>query len=227
MAKLWSQFGKRIPPPRSLNQLLDNGMLKSSMVKTAIKLFNKTMHELKSSSDPSVSEELTHLTLVLYNHYVKANDKKQQRAILESALEALSLPQHKQFVLGILSRSAVKDGDIQAAREWLKTCDPHSDDLRSDTTYRIGQALIDTAEGNFDNVHKVLGVSQMDVPISDGYHEVSTVLRANAWEKLGQPDTARTLINAYITGGGVYGINGLKYVQGVYPHLNLCQECLS
>jgi len=226
MARLWAQNGRPIPPPASVKGLLFQGEVLASKLKEAIEIFNRTRGEVESSSDYAASERLTFLTLILYNHYVKANDTKQQRAILESAVEAFKLPHHKQFVLGILSRSAVKDGDLQAAKDWLRTCDPHSDDLRADTTYRIGQALIDTAEGRFDNVHKLLGEGQSDVPIADGYHPLAAILRANAWEKRGHVDTARSLVNAYVTGGGPYGMQGLQFVRGVYPHLQLCQQCV-
>jgi len=226
MGRLWAQDGKPISPPASVSRLLVNGELRARKVKKAIDIFNSTRKEVESSSDHAASERLTFLTLVLYNHYVKENDKMRQRALLESAVEAFKLPHHKQFVLGILSRSAVKDGDLRAAKDWLKPCDPRSDDLRADTSYRVGQALIATAEERFDAVHALLGEGQHDVPIADGFGPLATVLRANAWEKRGRVDTARALFDAYLGGGGPYGLESLAFVRGIYPQLRLCQQTM-
>lgn len=226
LSRLWAQDGKPIPPPDAIKGLLSNGEVTAGKVNEAINVFNSTRKEVASSSDYEASERLTFLTLVLYNRYVKTNETKRQRAILESAVEAFKLPHHKQFVLGILSRCAVKDGDLQTAKEWLRPCDPHSDDLRADTTYRVGQALIHTAEGRIDKVHKLLGEGARDVPIADGYHAIATVLRANAWEKRGHVDTARSLLTEFSQGGGPHGLEGLKFVIGIYQHLQLCQNSM-
>lgn len=223
MHRLWAQNGKSIPPPDAVKKLLSGGFLKKKKLEEAIKLFNSTRQELEAGDNFAASERLTHLVLVLYNYYVQAKDTKRQRAILESAVEALRLPHHKQYALGILCRCAVKDNDLQAAKEWLKTCDPHSDDLQADTSYRIGRALIDTAEGRFDKVHLVLGEGAQDVPIADGFYEVALVLRANAWEKRGHLDKARSLIKGY---SGAYGSKVFKFVSDIYPHLQLCQQSM-
>ncbi len=226
LTRLWAQDGKPLPPPDSIKGLIINGEIPASKVDEAIGVFNSTRKEVASSSDYAAGERLTYLTLVLYNYYVKTNDKKRQRAILESAVEAFKLPHHKGFVLGIMSRSAVKDGDVQAAKNWLKQCNPRSDDLRADTAYRVAQALIDTADGRFDKVHNLLGGGRGDVPIADGYQPLTTVLQANAWEKRGHVENARALINQYIQGGGPYGLAGINFVIGVYPHLQLCRQSI-
>jgi hypothetical protein len=226
LSRLRAQAGRPIPPPKSVAKLLRNGMLRSSKLKKAIKLFNSTRKEVESSSDYAASETLTFLTLVLYNNYATENDQKRQRALLESAVEAFELPHHRQFVLAILSRSAVKDGDVKAAKDWLRSCDPYSDDLRADTSYRVGQALIATAEGTFGEVHKLLGAGAQEVPIADGFHPMATILRANAWEKDGRPDMGRTLVSEYLRGGGPYGVEALKFACGIYPHLELCQQSI-
>ena len=226
MSRLWAQAGRPIHPPAVVDKMCNKGMLKPRKVKKAIKLFNSTREELSCSSDYETSERLAYLSLVLYNHYVKEKDQKRQRALLESAVEALRIPHHRQIVLGTLCRSAVKDGDVQAAKDWLKSCDPSSDDLRADTSYRIGQALVDTAEGKFAEVHKHLGAGQTEVPIADGFPPIATLLRANAWEKEGRPDIGRALINEYLGTGGPYGVSVLKFVQQIYPHLYICQQCL-
>ena len=148
------------------------------------------------------------------------------RAILESAVEAFKLPNHKHFVPAILSRCAVKDDDIKAAKDWLKPCDPHSDDLRADISYRLGRALIATAEGKFAKVHELLGAGAKDVPVAEGSHPMATLLRANAWEKDGRPDMGRMLITEFLRKGGPYGEGTLKWVRKIYPHLALCQQSM-
>ncbi|MCO4745946.1 MAG: hypothetical protein KC912_14220 [Proteobacteria bacterium] len=225
--RLWAQEGRALPAPDQVARLLRRGQLTKASANTAIKLYNRTRAELEASSEHEASYLLTHVTLVLYNYFALVlKDPKRQRGLLESAVEAKLLPHHRQFILGILSRSAVMAGDLQAAKDWLADCDPHSMDLRADSAYRIGWALVATAEGNFTRVHELLGAGHKDVPISDGFPPMAAVLRANAWEKSGLVDMGRATLKDYLAEGSVYGLPALKTLVALYPDLALCAECM-
>lgn len=222
--RLRAQDGKPLLPPDSIKGLISGGGIPAWKVQEAIAVFQGTRKEVESSSDFAAAEQLLFLTLVLNNHFSKENDTTRQRALLESAVEAFKLPRHKQFVLGILSRRAVIDGDLQAAKEWLKPCDPRSDDLQADSSYRLSRALIDTAEGMFDQVHKILGANQQDVPIVDAMDALATLLRANAWEKQGRLDNAEALLKDYMGEGAASGRMSLQRLMKAYEPLQLCQK---
>ena len=43
-------------------------------------------------------------------------------------------------------------------------CDPNSDDLQTDSAYRISRAYLDTARGDFQRVLQILGGNEQEVP---------------------------------------------------------------
>lgn len=112
------------------------------------------------------------------------------RALLEGALEVLVLPRHRQALRGHLARGATRFGDLVSAEQWLAGCDPYSEDLQSDSPYRISRALLETARGRFQEVLALVGRTSEEVPIDDTLDLLASVLRANAWERLGRLDLA-------------------------------------
>jgi hypothetical protein len=57
--------------------------------------------------------------------------------------------------------------------------------------------LIDSAQGAFPRVIEVLGSGPTDIPIDDELEPACAVLRANAWERVGQPAAATDLLVAF------------------------------
>lgn len=158
-------------------------------------------HLLSVPSDVAASERLLFLTMLLSNTLSESGNDPALRSLYEGSLEALSLPRHRQMMRGYLARHAARTNDFESAEAWLAGCDPCSDDLLTDSAYRVSRAFIDTGLGRYQNVVGILGASEQDVPIDDSMDPVAAVLRANAWERQGRPDAAQQQLARFMTQG--------------------------
>lgn len=223
ITRLRMQDGKPLLPPPSIAHLVPGGALAEWKVDEAVAVWNQTRQELRQTPGSyEAAERLIFLAMVLAQHFHLRGDKLRQRALLEGALDASSIPRHRQIMRGFLARAAVRCGDLQAAEAWLKPCDPLADDLQMDSAYRLSRAFLDTAYGNFPRVIEVLGRTESDVPIEDASDDICAVLRANAWEKLGQPDHAVMLLRERFRRGGGSGRQTVERVIQVYADWQLC-----
>lgn len=183
------QVGRGLAEPSGLSSLLHRGRIEPHRLPDAIEIWQATRREIKVSGSPDAAERLLYLTLLLQAALM--DDEERQRAVLESALDGLTLPRHRQLVLAALSRLAVRAGDQRAAREWLAACDPRSEDLHADSAYRLAAAFEATARKSHGDVLKVLGEHPDEVPISSVVAVLAAVVRANAHERLGNLDQAK------------------------------------
>lgn len=224
IARLRMQDGRPLLPPPSLAQLLPGGRLEEWKVQEAVGVWNGTRKELRAApGNYDAAERLTFLTMVLSQHFNVKGEKLRQRSMLESALEAVTLPRHRQILRGYLARAAVRSGDLDAAEAWLAPCDARSDDLQMDSAYRFSRAFIDTARGNFPRVLEVLGPGPRDVPIEDAADDVCAVFRANAWEKMGRIDQSVALLRERLQAGGGSGRQVVQQVVELYADWGLCR----
>jgi hypothetical protein len=221
-ARLRAQDGRPLLPPASLQSLLPDGQLPSWRVQEAFAVWQSTRQELRTSASYEAAERLLFLTLILSSHFLEQNDLTRQRAMLESALEAFSLPRHRQIMLGCLSRNACRTGDLQAAEQWLAPCDPRSDNLESESDYRFARAFLDTARGDWAAVLRVLGNGPEDIPIMDADEPACAVLRANAWERLGHLATAVHQLKHILQKMGAQGQRTIEKIISLHPTWHLC-----
>jgi hypothetical protein len=221
--RLRMQDGKPLLPPPSLMSLMPGGDLPDWKLNEAVAVWNSTRLELRAvRGNYDAAERLVFLTMVLAQRFQMKGDKLRQRSMLEGALDVVSLPRHRQILRGFLGRAAVRSGDLAAAEAWLKPCDPQSDDLQMDSAWRFTRAFIDTARGDFQSVLRVLGQGPQDVPIEDASDDVCATFRANAWEKLGRPDTAVMLLRERMSVGGGSGRQTIQRVCELYADWHLC-----
>lgn len=224
IARLRTQDGKPLMPPSNLGHLMANGQLADHKVDEAVSIWNGARHQLRTNpNDYDAAERLLFLSMMIAQYYKDKGEKLRQRALLESALDAVTLPRHRQVLRGFLTRAAVLSGDLDAAEAWLKPCDAHSDDLSMDTEWRFSRAFIDTARGSFPNVVTVLGRGSNDIPIEDAADDVCAVLRANAVERLGHLDAAVALLRERFAAGGD-ARHTMDRVVRVYPQWSLCAQ---
>jgi hypothetical protein len=221
ITRLRAQDGKPLLPPPSLQALMPGGQLEAWKVQEALAVWQATRAQLRGVNDFDAAERLLFLTMALSNQF--ADDMIRLRAMYESALDVLTLPRHRQTIRGYLARNAARRGDVQAAEAWLAPCDTRSDDLGTDSAYRFSRAFIDTVSGNWNGVIAVLGAGPDDVPIMDAMDPVCAVLRANAWERLGQIQTATDLLINYMSRGGASGRQTVTKIVELYKDLGLCQ----
>lgn len=222
--RLRAQDGKPLLPPPSLQALVPNGQLPAWKVQEALAVWQATRQELRVTANFEAAERLLFLTMVLSQHFMEQTDKLRQRAMLESALEVFTLPRHRQVMRGYLCRSACRLGDLQAAEQWLAPCDRQSDDLETDSEYRYSRAFIDTATGDWNAVLRTLGGRFEDVPIQDAMDAVCSVLRANAWERLGHMQAAVELLQQAMAKQGASGRQAISKVIGINAGMRLCEQ---
>ena len=195
--RLRQQDGQAYKPPSGLGEYVVFGGLDPARADEAMERWQR---ERKGTSLAS-AERFFFLTLLLAVHLGKGGDLALQRATLESALESLSDPLHKQVLRSMLARAAARAGDLVAAEAWLAPCDPRSDVLDIDTAYRHGRAVIDTVRGDYRAVLALLGDEPEEIPVADSQDEILGVLRANAHERLGDVERAVEQLSGIAKGG--------------------------
>jgi len=143
-----------------------------------------------------------------------------QAGMFESALAVFTLPRHRQIMRGYLSRAATRDGDLDAAEAWLAPCDTRSDDLHTDSAWRISRAYLDTAREVWGDVLEALAD---DLPIADHSVPLAVLLRANAWEKHGDLGRASAVLREAMA-KGVGMRRSLETIGAVHAEWGLCRR---
>ncbi len=193
-AKLREQDGKPLPTPPSLQHLSSDGVVSAENVGLARQEWQRARAELALADGFAAAERLYFLTLALRSHFQPPEHRLALRALLETTLEHLQDRHHRQVLHAILAQEAARDGDVDAADRWLELSSPHSDEIRSDTAYRMGRALTAVRRGDFRTVLFAVGLNVTDVPIADEHDALAALLRAHALEHMGQAhDAARQL----------------------------------
>ena len=221
MELLRRQDGTQPDIPAGIGQLLSGGRLAPWKETEALSIWRTTCGELASGSDISSAELLYFLTIILSNHYSETNDCLRQRALYESALEVLTLPRHRQQIRGMLARNAALAGDPEAGEKWLEPCNPRSEDLQSDSAYRVSKAEILTVKRDWKGVLEILGEDLETVPVDSTLDGKAIVQRANALEMTGREKEAAEQLSLYIQANGAQGRHVLEMITGVYAHSGL------
>ena len=226
IARLRMQDGKPLLPPPSLAPLFAGGaQLPPWKKQEALAVWQGARQELRTNpTNYDAGERLLFLTMVLANQLGDTPDPVRERAMFESALDVMSLPRHRQIMRGYLSRNATRVGDLAAAERWLAPCDSRADELDSDTSYRFSRALLDTAKRDYNSVLRTLGGRAEDVPTMDAMDAVCTVLRANAWEKMGQPQASLALLQQGMSTQGASGRVTMEKFIAMNPSFQLCAQ---
>lgn len=137
--RLEMQVGKPLLPPPALEALVPGGRIEPWKVQEVFAVWQSTREETRTTHSYDAAERLVYLTMVLANHHSRHEDPLRQRALFESALAVFTLLRHRQIMRGFLSRAATREGDLEAAEAWLAPCDTRSDDLDTDTAYRLSR----------------------------------------------------------------------------------------
>lgn len=223
MQRLRMQVGKPLLPPPALEALVPGGRIDPWKVQEVFAVWQSTREETRNTRSYDAAERLVYLTMVLANHHSQHQDPLRQRAMFESALAVFTLPRHRQVMRGFLSRAAAREGDLEAAEAWLAPCDTRSDDLHTDTAYRISRAYVDTRRKAWTAVHDVLGAGAADVPVADHSEPLAVLLRANAWEQRGDLARATELLREAMK-RGVAVRTSLESILAVHADWGLCRQ---
>ncbi len=227
MQGLWAQaqaFGDK-QLPMEMVQVLSGGALTPDRVGMALTIW-RAYCQRASQGDFAAGEFAVLMTGSLSSYFaVVANDPTRQRALFESTLEALREPTQKQVVRCQLARSSAKAGDLRSAGTWFAACDPASPDLQADTAYRVTYAYLATQHGDFRNVLAALGNAPTAIPIALPSRLQVDVIRANAYEKLGDMNTAVMQLVASAQ-GIADGRRAIPQIVAASPQLQLCPQSL-
>lgn len=191
LAKLKGQTRPQRGPSATLTAALGARTILPGREQEAYEIWRGLL-ERASSGDAAAGEDMVMLTVLLAN---ELSDKVTElRALTQEALGAARLPRHRQEQLGRLCRLAVREANPNAAFEALSAMTVDPPDIESDSELRVSAAALATLLGKTDHVLAVLGARANDVPIDASLGPISIVLRANAYEKLGQlPEAADAL----------------------------------
>ena len=209
--------------PDSLKHLVAGSKIAADRVPDAMADWQRTRTEMAAGAQFPVAERLFHLTVLLSDHFARAGDSLRVRALLETALELLTAPRHRQVLRGSLAKHAARAGDLAGADAWFAGCSPVSDDIHVDTAWRASKAYVSTLRGDWPGVTHALGSRTGDVPLADGEAEGCALLRANALERSGQlPEAVEQLLKAMRQSSR--GPAAFQQYLGMHEPLELCPQ---
>jgi hypothetical protein len=222
-ARLRGQVEHSLSLPESMAHLAIAGVLHPERVEKAMAEWREARGEVGGGGAFPVAERLFHLTVLISDHLAMLRDDERQRALLETAMELLQAPRHRQVLRGTLARNAARVGDVAAADEWLAGCNSRSDDIHVDTAWRLSKAYVCAAREDHAGVLQGLGSRVGDVPIVAGEAEACGLLRANALERTGQAQQAEEQLYAIMKRGGRGAAPLVQYL-ALHAELELCRE---
>ena len=191
--RLREQDGLPLRPPAEVAALMQDGKLAQAHADSAWAAWQTARTAAAHGGDFGAEERLYFLTLLL-NEAWSTHYPDKARPLLETALELMSSGRYRQVLRCELGRSAVRLGDIEAARAWLAPCNPYSDDIHADSAYRLAGAYCSAKASDAAGIQRNLGRDPTSVPIADQYDDEATLLRAHALELQGEVAHAKALL---------------------------------
>ena len=221
LERLRAQVGREEPIPDDMKPFLTGPMSDERRAEAERRLL-----AARAQAGSDVRDGTVHwLTVALYNAYAGPENARRQRALLETATETLATSSRRQVLLGMLARNAARAGELAAAEHWLSQMDPQSALLPAHSAHRLTRAYVDTARGDYRAVLDALGKDLLEVPLAGGDTLMSSVLRANAHERLGDSPTGAAQIAAYMKKAPPFRTL-IERIIDANPTLALCPEAI-
>jgi hypothetical protein len=211
--RLRQQDGHPLPYPPAVHGLLAQGVDDQNASQVWSE-WQQAKSELAAGGGYPAAERLYFLAMGLYGYLAPRRSDLELRALAETSLEHLTEPRHRQEMLARLTRAAANAGDLDSAQAWLALLAPHSDDIHMDTAYRFSAAWVATLAHDYQGALALLGARMDDVPIADSSDEICAVLRANAYDRLGQTQAAVDQLVQLMTRSPA----GSKAVESILSH---------
>lgn len=216
LAQLRLQDGRPRFAPPTLAAVLGGNDIQPGREQEAMMIW-QSLRTRAAAGDVSASEDLSMLTLLIAQLPSMSGREDVTEALGESAFDAAVLPRHKQEQLGRLVRRAVARGDRARALRYLSWMTPSPPELDADSEARVAAAMVATLDRDGQRVLVLLGQQKDAVPIVDSMDALASVVRANAWEMLGNVAAATQILHE-LPQPGV-----LDAVRKAFPALRLCQ----
>jgi hypothetical protein len=169
-----------------------------------------------AQGDVGASEDLAALTLLLAQHPSLDDRLDMLIALRESAYDAAVLPRHKQEQLGALARAWVIGGDRARAHLYLSWMVSNAPEIEMDSELRLSSAMVATLERDPQRVLAWLGPRKDAIPIVDWMDPMASVLRANAYESMGDMASAKAALDE------LPSRMVLRAMRKAFPGLDLC-----
>jgi hypothetical protein len=217
LQQLRMQDGRpRLAPP-TLQAVLGGNTIQPGRGQEAIAIW-QSLRARAAAGDVSASEDLTMLSILIAQQPDMAAQPAMSMAIAESAYDAAVLPRHKQEQLGRLVRLSIAAGDHPGATRYLSWMMPNAPELDADSEFRVSAAVVATLEGNAPRVMELLGPQKDAIPIVDSMDPMASVFRANAYERMGNPQAAAQILRE------LPDPQILPLVRSRFPSLQLCAQ---
>jgi hypothetical protein len=115
-------------------------------------------------------------------------------------------------------RLAVASGDRARALRYLSWMIPNAPELEADSDFRLSAAMAATLDRNAQGVLALLGPQKDAIPIADSLDPMASVLRANAYETLGNVAAASQILRE------LPDPRMLGLIRSRFPAVQLCPQ---
>jgi len=181
----------------------------------------QSLRARSQAGDVGASEDMTTLSVLVSQLPATQQQPALAVALCESAYDAAVLPRHKQEQLGRLVRLAVAAGDRASAQRYLSWMMPNAPELEADSDFRLSAAMAATLDRDAQRVLALLGPQKDAIPIADSLDPMASVLRANAYETLGNVQAASQILRE------LPDPRMLGLIRSRFPAIQLCPQSAS
>ncbi len=135
----------------------------------------------------------------LENLMIQRFDPLRARAVVETAMDAVSEPGFKYLLVCSLANQARVAGDHPATEAWLALCDPAPTNIDLDSERRASYGKLRLDQQRFREVLAIAGEHHDDIPHVPSMTAVFVGLRVASFEGLGRPAEADRELTSLLT----------------------------
>ena len=215
LAHLRAQAGRVREVPSTLRSVLGGNEIQPGREQEALLIW-QSLRLRAQSGDVAASEDMSALTLMLAELPSMTTQPALVQALSESTFDAAVLPRHRQEQLGRLCRTAISNGDRSRAEAMLALMSPAASELDSDSEYRVSASAMAALDRDGQRILTHLGPQIGVLPITDSLSPLASVLRAHAYELVGDRALAAKTLRE------LPDPRMLEIVRASFPSLGLC-----
>lgn len=154
----------------------------------AVEALEAVWREARSAENrasPAGQHKLCWVAMTLADRKLRAGEALASRVVLETSLDVLEDAGHRHLIRCRLATEAVSQGELDDAAGWLAECDPSTEVLELDSTFREAVAGVHVARRRWADALAVVGRTTRDIPIHPDHHTEVARMRVHCLESLG------------------------------------------